>query len=74
MEQVSHEEYAPAAWRVRALAQEDIHFQCILVPGWPAAAQGWRMPINGDCRDVLGLNAVQALLSRVCDADGRKGS
>lgn len=54
-------------WRkLRILGDDDAHFQCTFAPPWPADVAGWKMPFNGDCRDIINLNAVQALLGRIC--------
>lgn len=65
--QRAHGWATPAGMRLRALADQDAHFQCGFVPEWPAGpVSGWKMPPNGDCRDLLGLNAAHALLGRIC--------
>ena len=52
---------------VYGLRWQDAHFQCSFDPRWPAEQlTGLKVPLNGDCRDLLGLNTVQALLQRVC--------
>lgn len=45
---------------------EDVHLQCTFGPMYPADVSGWKWPANGDCSDVLGLNAVTTLMSRAC--------
>ena len=47
----------------------DVHTQCTFGPIYPSSVLGFKWPANGDCRDILGLNAVRAMLSRACAAD-----
>jgi len=54
-------------WRKANLtADDDAHFQCGVEPMFPKCPSAWKMPLNGDCRDILNLNAVLAMLKRVC--------
>ena len=46
--------------------KEDTHFQCSMQPLWPKSVSSWKMPPNGDCRDLISLNALMAMLDRVC--------
>jgi hypothetical protein len=56
----------PLEQRVRFLASEDAHFQCGFSHEWPnGPVDGWKMPHNGDCTDLLNLNAVQAMVRRI---------
>jgi len=48
------------------LKQPDAHYMCGFEHKWPNPISGWKMPPNGDCRDILNLNAIQAMLSRIC--------
>ena len=51
------------------LKNQDAHWQCGFFPMWKDTRKprprisGWKMPTNGDCRDVLQLNVLQALLT-----------
>ena len=59
----------PSEQRLRFVSAEDAHFQCGFAPEWPQGpVSGWKMPPNGDCTDFLNLNAVQAMMRRVCAA------
>lgn len=54
-------------WRqVEAYGDSDVHFQCGFEPMWPDPASRWKIPMNGDCRDILNLNVIQAFLNRIC--------
>jgi len=53
---------------MHSLPYLDMHFQCAFMETWPISAASWKMPITADCRDLLGLNAIQAILGRVCHA------
>ena len=56
-----------SAWRqLHFLSKSDAHFQCGGEPAWPGAIVRMKMPINGDCRDVLNQNAANAILHRLC--------
>lgn len=56
----------PRGMRFRHLSHQDAHFDCSLLDEWPATAvSGWKQPENGDCRGVLSLNVVQAVLNRI---------
>ena len=56
----------PLGTQPRMLLHEDIHFMCTFGPMWPEEVRGWKMPQNGDCRDLLNLNAVQLVLHHLC--------
>ena len=58
----------PAHQRLRVTPFDDTHFQCAFSPMWPGKVAGWKMPPNGDCRDLLSLNAIQAMLGRICNS------
>lgn len=50
----------------------DPHFQCTAYPMWPRKPIfALKVPANGDCSDMLNLNAVQLLLNGVCNARTR---
>ena len=57
----------PPHQRLKVTTFDDTHFQCAFSPMWPGRVTGWKMPPNGDCRDLLSLNAVQAMLNRICN-------
>ena len=58
----------PPHQRLRVTPFDDTHFQCAFSPMWPGKVAGWKMPPNGDCRDLLSLNAIQAMLGRICNS------
>jgi len=64
----------PEAEEMYSLPYLDMHFQCAFMETWPQAAASWKMPITADCRDLLGLNAIQAILGRVCHSKPRAAS
>ena len=64
--QEHHDVYAPAANRLHFPEKEDVHWMCMFYPTWPRRIDGWKMPPNGDCRDLVTLNALQAMLNRAC--------
>jgi len=56
----------PPAKQVHILRSRDAHFQCSWEPRWPNHIRGFKMPLNGDCRDLISLNAVLAIVNRIC--------
>ena len=56
---------------MRFNGDEDGHFQCGAGPESPQLIRTFKVPLNGDCRDVLNLNAIQAMLNRICNTPVR---
>ena len=63
--QRQHGHRIPPNQRFHHMSDEDIHFECSFANQWPAAIVGWKMPENGDCRGLVSLNLVQAVLNRI---------
>jgi hypothetical protein len=66
-EQIAHGHAVGPGMERYILRHDDAHFQCQLEPRYPAQVVSFlKMPMNGDCRDMLSLNAAQAFLARMC--------
>ena len=63
--QRQHGHRIPPNQRFHHMSDEDIHFECSFANQWPGAIVGWKMPENGDCRGLVSLNLVQAVLNRI---------
>jgi hypothetical protein len=62
-----HSEHSLGKRNASWYGYDDAHFQCGLHKKWPDKVGMFKFPLNGDCRDVMNLNAGMALLNRVCD-------